>query len=272
MFRFAIATLVFFCALVPAVAQDRPVDENYRHQFKLCDLENVFEGHVVTGSHRCKVIGAHGKDKSDPNNVTLLARRGNGVVWTSKLSLDVDGSWAAWHNLGDRTTQKFTSFKWPNFSNQWSHAAQVDPDQIPFVVIPADGLKNIYGPTEGDRLGLEFREKTGLTFGDFGIVTYNGIWTPAIIADGGPFNKLGEGSSKLFDLIGVNRCRRWSQDHAHCIGDGASDPYIDSSAPHSATYVFYPHTASLSITAKNATAMLCEWARQMGKTGSPLCR
>jgi hypothetical protein len=262
------------CTPALAVSKYTPIDEGYRAEFRNCDLRNVFRGHAVTGSHRCHSTNSKGKDTSDRNNVTLLARQvDGGVIWKSKLSLDVDGSWAAWNNIGNRTTQKFTSLKWHDVANHKSQAAQVDPDQIPFIVIPTDGLKELYGAVEAKRLGREFRDKTKLDFGDLGIVIYGRTWVPAIIADGGPFNKLGEGSSKLFELIGEDRCRAWLSDRKHCVGDRRSDPYRDSSARHSATYIFYPGSAKPTMTAANAVKLMCDWARKkLKKTGSPACR
>ncbi len=268
-----LAISLFSCAR--SAANDMsPIDENYRAQFHSCDVNNIFRRHKLSGSHRCTSTNAKGEDTSDRNNVTLLARQEDGgVIWKSKLSLDVDGSWAAWNNIGGRTTQKFTSLKWANVAEKKSQMAQVDPDQIPFIVIPTDGFEDLYGKAEGKRLGREFCDKTGLDIGDFGIVVYNGIWVPAVIADGGPFNKLGEGSSKLFDLIGVNRCRAWSPVHQHCVGKGKSEPYRDMSAPHSATYIFYPGSADTKMTASNAINLMCSWAREtLKKTGSPACK
>lgn len=45
--------------------------------------------------------------------------------------------------------------------------------------------------------------------GNMGIVIYRDKWTPAFIADGGPFMRLGEGSSKVFEVLGETRCKKW---------------------------------------------------------------
>ena len=68
-------------------------------------------------------------------------------------------------------------------------------------------------------------------------------------------------------MVGVDRCRGWSADGQHCIGNGNGDPYDDVSAPDTATYIFYPHTA---MNAANAVKVLCGWAKDaLMKTGSP---
>ncbi len=45
-------------------------------------------------------------------------------------------------------------------------------------------------------MGRMFADKTGLRLGDMGVVVYKDRWTPVLIADGGPFMRLGEGSEQ----------------------------------------------------------------------------
>lgn len=109
--------------------------------------------------------------------------------------------------------------KWTSPDGPHSQSAQLDPDQIPFVVIPTSTLgTDISDPDLARKLASEFRERTERNIGDWDVVIYGDKWVPAVIGDGGPFNKLGEASSQVFRLVGLDRCKKWSDDNKHCVG------------------------------------------------------
>jgi hypothetical protein len=241
-----------------------PIDEDYRAQFASCDRNNVFRGFGLTGHYRCA---------SDPSNVKALLRLPNGgVYWESKMALDVDGAWAAWNGLAGATDQKFTSYRWPNVANANSRAAQIDPDRFPFIVIPSDGIRSITGAA-APGLGAEFATRTRLSMPDMGVVIYKNRWTPAFIADGGPFMRLGEGSSAVFEHLGISRCIQWSADRTHCVGPGNNRyPYRDFGVDRGVIFIVFPGSGRRDMTAANALAVLCEHARmKLGLTGSSAC-
>ena len=163
-----------------------PVDEAYRKQFELCDKENTFNGEIMKGFRKCS---------GDPNNVkALLKFPDDTIFFESKLSLDIDGSWKACNDSG-LVDLCPTSFSWKGIVGNKKF---VDSDKFPFIVIPATSS--------------EFRNKTGVAMGDLGVVVYKDRVIPVFVADGGPFNKLGEGSSALFREIGEDRCNRRNSD------------------------------------------------------------
>jgi hypothetical protein len=137
----------------------------------------------------------------DANNVRALLRFPDGTVFfDSKLSLDIDGSWLACKGSGAPTSQCPTSYNWPIRVNPGEqHKRFVDPDNVPYIVIPTTDLAG--------RNEREFRRLTGVEIGDLGIVVYGDVVVPVFVADGGPHNKLGEGSSRLHELIGADKCR-----------------------------------------------------------------
>ena len=190
-------------------------DEPYRLEFVACD-----GGHAGLGS-KDHFLGFNLKLPNvsdskqyylcsrDPSNVKALLRLVDGaILWESKMALDVDGSWAAWNGLPGATDLKETSYKWPGSTDHSAHSAQIDPDRIPFIVMPTAGLSKITGNKSG-MMGRLFAEKTGLHLGDMGVVIYKDHWTPVLIGDGGPFMRLGEGSSRVFEAIGESRCKKW---------------------------------------------------------------
>ena len=175
-------------AAVQEIDFDRatPLDEDYRFQFKRCDTENVFRGVQMSGFRRCS---------GDKNNVEALLKFPNGAIFfEAKMSLDIDGSFKACSDPGLADLCP-TWHTWPNLTGR---ASFIDLDKIPFIVIP------IAGP---DRWKREFRDKTGVKAGDFAVVVFNGHVVPAMVGDGGPFNKLGEASNAVFKAVGKDRCR-----------------------------------------------------------------
>lgn len=161
----------------------RPVDEDYRLQFGSCDRDGSFRGHAT---HGCG---------DDPNEVTALRRLPDGAIaYVSKLAVDLDGSpFACGANHG-RMDQCPTTLMLRDAANE---EVPVNADAIPYVVIPEAGPPDVAG---------EFTRKTGVAVGDFGVVIANGRVVPVIVADTGPFAKLGEGSLALHRALGRELC------------------------------------------------------------------
>jgi Fungal chitosanase of glycosyl hydrolase group 75 len=188
------------------------------------------------------------------------------------MALDVDGSWAAWNGLPGATDLKETAYKWPGSFNSSSQSSQFDPDPIPYVVMPIDGIRRLSGSSSSS-LGREFSSKTGLRLGDMGVVIYNDRWSPVLIADGGPFMRLGEGSSRLFEAIGQSRCKKWSADGKTCVGLGGAYPYRNFGISRDVIFILYPGSKDVELTPANAIARLCAFARtKLNLTGGAMCQ
>jgi len=259
-------------------AAARPLDEDYRGQFVACDGEKSDAGKDVFRGHSLTLAGVS-SDKQfylcsrDPSRVEALLKLSDGaILWQSKMALDVDGAWAAWNGLPGATDLKFTSFQWPSVADKKSQAAQVDPDRYPFVVMPMAGLKKLTG-ADSDALGREYRDKTGLSLGDMGVVVYEDKWSPVLIADGGPFMRLGEGSSGLFEALGQSRCKQWNAERTACVGPGDNKyPYKNFGLSRNVIFILYPGSRSRDITPDNAVATLCAFAEaNLHLTGSAFC-
>jgi Fungal chitosanase of glycosyl hydrolase group 75 len=270
---YGIGTILLVLAAAPAIAADyhpppasqfllsgadllaaQPVDEEYRAQFQQCDDKNEFRGHQLTGWRQCS---------GDKNNVRALLRLSNGaILWESKLGLDLDGSWKAWNDKG-AADQRGTWYQWPRVcpdserdDQKLCQREQVDAEHTPFAVVP------IAGP---DEAGREFREKTGIGKGDLGVIIYRDKWVPVLVADGGPYNKLGEASAAALAALGESRC-------SHHNADGLCDGYKDTSIESGAITIIFPGSHPTGLTADNVVAKMCENAKsKLGLTGSPLC-
>ena len=160
-----------------------PVDEGYRLEFGVCDTQDRFGGHAV---HGCR---------DDPNAVTALRRLpGGAIAYASKLAVDLDGSPFACSPNHGRMDQCPTSLMLPDGKGG---EVPVDADTVAYVVIPFAGPDDVRGM---------FTKLTGVDVGDFGYVQYQGKVVPVIVADTGPFGKLGEGSIALHRALGRELC------------------------------------------------------------------
>ena len=201
-----------------------PVDESYRAEFDRCDTQDRFKTQRMTGFRKCS---------GDKNRVKALLKFPNGAIFfESKLSLDIDGSWKACNSAGS-TDLCPTWFKW---RNQSGIAANVDADKYPYVAIPIAGL--------GGTNDREFREKTGVDKGDLGVVVFKDKVVPVFIADGGPHNKLGEGSTALLKAIGEDRCKEWRDGHCERIRDVSVQGGV--------LFFLFPNSAITDLTPENA--------------------
>ena len=162
----------------------RVIDEEYRRQFDRCDRERRFRDRRP--KYGCK---------DDPNAVTALRRLpGGAVAFVSKLAVDLDGSAYACSPNRGRTDQCPTSLM---LRDATGTEIPVDAETVPYVVIPQAGPKAVRG---------EFERLTGVGVGDFGVVIANGRTVPVIVADTGPYAKLGEGSLALHHALGRRLC------------------------------------------------------------------
>src|SRR5215510_2294102 len=202
-----------------------PVNESYRAKFDRCDRENIFKSVRMTGFRECT---------RDPNRVRALLRFPDKTIFfESKLGLDIDGSWKACHDRGP-TDQCPTWFKWGGLPVPDRY---VDSDKFPYVVIPISDLRGRDDP--------EFRDKTGINQGDLGVVVYKDKLVPVFVADGGPHNKLGEGSASLFKALGEDRCSKWRSDD-HC------ERYRDFSLEGGVLFFLFPNSQIEGLNPGNA--------------------
>ena len=233
----------------------RPIDEDFRQQFARCDKEDKFRNHQLKGWRRCT---------TDPNNVrTLLALKNGAVLFESKLGLDLDGSWKAWNAKG-KADQRGTWLQWARTCRAKERDGkglcqreQVDAEHVPYVVIP------IAGPPD---VRQEFRSKTAIGKGDFGVAVYGARWVPVFVADGGPYNKLGEASAATLAALGEDRC-------THHNAQGFCDQYRDHSIPSQVVTIIVPGSANSAMTAVSAKRMACDFASsKFGMVGSDYCK
>jgi hypothetical protein len=231
------------------------ISADFELQFTLCDNDAVF---------RDKKLPANGC-KSDPNNLrTLLRLSPDMVYWDSKMAVDLDGTWASVENAKTgnsrwpkHTDDPNTSFRWPNTGQS------VDGDVVPYIAIPA--AVPYLDSTDNDRemLADEFRTKTNIAFGNFGVAIYGNKWIPFIVADAGRNYRIGEASARVHREIASDRCigGRYNSSE-HCVGDGIHYPYEDSSPVNGgAIYIVVTSEIPLNLSAANARAMMCQMVK-----------
>jgi hypothetical protein len=267
-----------------------PLNETYRNKFVRCDAE----GSDKSGKDKFK--HPSGKEEydlvkpylcsDDRSRVKALLKLADGAIyWDSKMALDVDGSWAAWGGTkwvnakGEQiktTDQCGTSMKWkenPKGKKDCTFPeGQVDSDRFPFAVIPTSGVEKITGD-DHEAVGAEFRDITKLKMRDMGVIIYGSKWTPAFIADGGPFMRLGEASARAFKNLGEDRCRKWNGDGTRCVGpNGKLYPYVNSGVKERVIFILYPGSGLADMTPENAIATICAFAKnKLDLTGGEGC-
>lgn len=188
------------------LSRSTPISEGYRQQFHNCDRANMFRGYKFPGKFNG---GTYYPCKKDPSRVAFLNKvtvaQQPIVMFESKQGIDVDGSYLACNYLATTalcgTSLSFrdrTGKDCPGRNFGSSKRCPVDADTVDYVVIP------VRGPTTA--LSREFRTLTKVNQGDFGVVILGNKVIPVIVADGGPFNKLGEGSIELNRNLGHEVC------------------------------------------------------------------
>ena len=225
-----------------------PVDEAYRKEFEKCDKNDTFRGFSLPIIRRCK---------NDPNNVKALLKFSDGTIFIeSKLSLDIDGSWLACKGQGAPTSQCPTSFNWPTETQEPNKF--VDPDNFAYIVNPTFNFQS--SDTGGNKL---FEKKTGVKLGDLGVVVYKDKVVPVFIADSGPYNKLGEGSSLLHQLIGEDKCKAGkrrtdgkTRPDKRWISDVYCTDYKNVSVDDKVLFFIFPNSKIPNLSPSNAVAKI----------------
>ena len=212
----------------PVLPVGQEIDRGYVAMFADCDATDMFNGVHFPIRSASGTIQWYGC-KTDPSRfrrfdrVGAVGGRPEAVIITSKLGHDEDGSSPACHHTGGPTDQCATSLMLqatPRHPCQVTTASRlcvpVDPDEIPYVVIPTSA------PPKTAIDGAKFRALSKVGIGDYGVVMAGGKIVPVIVADGGPAYKIGEGSTALLKALSA-------AGKPHTIGSGV-------------TFVLFPKT------------------------------
>lgn len=183
-----------------------PISEAYRARFDACDRTDRFGTVSFPIRSKTGAIRWYGC-RTDPSRFARFvevpaagsARRA--VIFVAKLAHDLDGSPAACSGARGITDQCATSLMLDPTARHpcviptptRTRCVPVNADEIPYAVIPVAAPPGIDAG--------EFRRRTGLDFGDYGVVIANGRTIPVIVADGGPAYKIGEGSTALLRAL-----------------------------------------------------------------------
>lgn len=191
----------------PPLAAATPIDLTYLAEFGRCDRENVFDGvqlPVVVKGRRW--FGCSDRSRLARLDVIASQRtRPLAVVFTAKLARDNDGSPTACGGARGPTDQCGTSLMLlPTAAHRCvlpkdalGRCVPVDASNVPYVAIPASGPSTSAGRAFRSVDAGAFRRKTGIRMGDFAVVRLGGRAVAAVVADAGPWNKIGEGSAAL---------------------------------------------------------------------------
>ena len=155
-----------------------PTGQRFKARFAECDRANTCDGRPLR-------FGCSG-DRN--RNTTLIDLNNKALFFNAKMGLDADGSPLAKADRDpDSTNLPETSYRYP-----LPDRPSVNADRVPFIVVPGGG----------------FERELGVKIGDIAAVVFKGKVTFALVADGGPNCKIGEGSIQLHELVGHNVCTK----------------------------------------------------------------
>jgi hypothetical protein len=221
---------------IPASAQPpfaglgTPISEPYRAMFDRCDRTDTF------GTVHFPILNSAGHIRwfpcrPDPSRFSrFVAVPATGaalaaVIFAAKLAHDLDGSPVACGGAHGPTDQCGTSLMLdpsaahPCILPRTAHrqCVPVNAAEIPYVVLPGAAPPGIDGG--------EFRQRSGIGLGDYGVVIANGRTIPVIVADVGPAYKIGEGSTALLSALSSDgRPRTIAAGVTFLIFPGSRDP------------------------------------------------
>jgi hypothetical protein len=219
------------------------VSEAYRKKFEGCDKTDRF-GTVKFPIRRANGTIRFFGCKSDPSRLTRLdgvppaGAAPKAVLFVAKLAHDRDGSPSVCSGAAGPTDQCGTSLmlnptaKHPCLIHTGSgkQCVPVNAEEVPYVVIPTAAPPGIDAH--------EFRTRTGLGFGDYGVVIANGRTIPVIVADGGPAYKIGEGSTALLRALSSDgKPRTIAANVSYILFPGSREPVAALSPDNLASHV-----------------------------------
>lgn len=235
-----------------------PILVDYASQFQRCDRENIFNGRQMKGNKRCRHPNPRRRDLNMLEGFYRL--EGTAISFKAKMSVDVDGGYPPCAGVKGATDQCPTTYRYKSLSPgdenlpKWRRT-YVTSDLVPYVVIPYDSLKS---GRPNDRESREFRDNTGVQIGDVGVVVYEDKVIPVLVADGGPHNKIGEGSLALFDALGHSRCaERVANDPKFCAR------VKNYSLGKTVEYILFPNSAINGLTPSNTNQLVRKKAIQL---------
>lgn len=244
---------------VARAGQERTqVQADYAAQFQRCDRENIFNGRVMKGNKRCRHPNPRRRDLNMLDGFYDIG--GKAISFKAKMSVDVDGGFAPCTGVGGSTDQCPTTYRYKALSPgdeklpKW-RKTYVTSDLVPYVVIPYDSLRS---GRPNDPESREFRDRTGVSMGDLGVVVDGDTVVPVFVADGGPHNKIGEGSLALFDALGDTRCAsRAATDNRFC------EKVKNYSLGRTVEYILFPGSAIDGLTPSNTNELVRAKALQL---------
>lgn len=229
-------TIAFVSAVSAAVPRGSSLAPQYVAEFDKCDRTNVFEEVKLP-------VTANGRrwyGCEDHSRLVRLEELGGSsghsraIVFVAKAARDDDGSSKACSKTKGHTDQCQTSLMLlptPNHpcmlnKDALGRCVPVNAAEIPYIAIPNDGPSPKSGPQFASVQRSRFRRITGVAVGDFAVVSANGRNVAAIVADSGPWNKIGEASAALLaKLSGDGKPRTIGSGVTYTVFPGSALPY-----------------------------------------------
>jgi Fungal chitosanase of glycosyl hydrolase group 75 len=174
---------------------------SFRSLYDECDRTDRFDGvglPLFDGKpESCRV---------DPNRAQALGRLAKGPIYfKSKAAVDADGAPVSCGAQRSATDQCQTWLRYDRGPHKYINA-----EQVPYIVIPSDGPDARHS----------FERASGVTVGDLAVVMYGQRCVYGIVADSGPYYRIGEASIAMHEALGNPQCASSTRPCPRLIANG----------------------------------------------------
>lgn len=203
--------------------------KTYKSLYDRCDSTDRFAGQRLPKSRKCS---------KDLNEVAFLKKFSDGtIVFSAKMAVDADGSPVSMGPNHSATDQPETSL---TFDAESEHHF-VNAEEVSFVVIPG----------RDPVTGISLMRDAGIAIGDLALITKNGKCSFGLVADTGPYFRLGEASIRAHADLGNPQCQNADEHPCKKLKNKGSGKGIASGV----TYILLPGTRPSPLLSQTVTTI-----------------
>jgi Fungal chitosanase of glycosyl hydrolase group 75 len=200
---------------------------SFRSLYDECDRTDLFAGAALPffngKAESCRI---------DPNRALAVQRLAKGPIYfNSKAAVDADGAPVSCGSQRSATDQCQTWLRYDTGPEKY-----VNSEQVPYIVIPSDGPHARHS----------FERASGVTAGDLAVVIHKQRCVYAIVADSGPYYRLGEASIALHEALGNPQCASKTTPCPRLIANG-----MGIGIPAGVDFLIFPHSRPSQLSADN---------------------
>jgi Fungal chitosanase of glycosyl hydrolase group 75 len=218
-------------ALAQSAATATPLmaspQRSFKSLFDECDQHDTYNGRALPPFQ-----GNPESCKTDPNRAQAINLLGNGALHIrSKAAVDADGAPVSCGANSSHTDQCQTWLRYDQGPEQY-----VNAEQVPYIVIPSDAPE----------AGHSFEQASKIRAGDLAIVIYKQRCVYSIVADSGPYFRIGEASIAVHNTLGNRQCEKNEKPCTRLRAKG-----LGVGIPSEVDYLIFPGSRPANLSASN---------------------